>query len=78
LFRSVSGGNAFFGDGTTLTQIYIKDVVEAISKEIEEKVPDNEDKRSVLEGLKKLTSNETFASVTGSFVGEMLKKLVQS
>lgn len=74
---TISGGNVFFGDGNTLSQIYVKDVIDAISKEIEQQSPASVEKSSILESLNKLTTNETFASVTGAFVGEILKSMLR-
>jgi hypothetical protein len=74
---TITGGNVFFGDGATLTQVHVKDIIEEISKQVEDRVSDGEQKLSVLKGLKELTTNETFASVTGAFVGEVLKSLTR-
>ncbi len=72
---TVSGGNVIFGNGGQITQVAVKELVDALSKEIEEKVDDGEEKTSVLKSLKSITTNETFASVAGVFIGEVLKKL---
>lgn len=72
---TVHGGTVVFGDGNKITQVAVRDLVEALSKEIEEKIPNSENKRSVLEKLKEITTNETFASVTGTLLGELLKRI---
>lgn len=72
---SISGGTVIMGDGNTLTQISVKDLIEVLEKEIKEKVPESEERNNVLSNLYKITTNPTFASVSGSFLGEVLKKL---
>ena len=74
---TVSGGTVVFGDGNRINQVQIKDLVQALSEEIQEKVPESEDKRSILSSLKTLTENQSFASVTGAVIGEIIKKISQ-
>jgi len=49
--------------------------VKALESEIKERVVEGEEKKSVLDSLKKITNNETFASVTGVVLGEVLKRI---
>ncbi len=71
----VHGGTVIFGDGNTLTQVAVKELVNALSEEIKEKVPESDEKISVLQKLKEITTNETFATVAGTFLGEVLKRV---
>lgn len=72
----VSGGTVVFGDGNKITQVEVKELVKALINEVEEKIPEtNKEKKPVLKSLKELTTNETFASVTGNVIGEILKKI---
>lgn len=71
----ISGGTVVFGDGAKITQVAVRELVEALSDEIKEKVPDGETKNSVLKTLKEITSNETFASVAGTVIGEILRRV---
>lgn len=69
------GGTMHTGYGNIEQNVKVKDVVFQISEEIG-KLPDSEEKRSVLQALKAITSNETFASVSGAFIGTLLGKIV--
>jgi len=68
-------GMAFFGDNAVVNQVVIGDLVKALESEIKERVVEGEEKKSVLDSLKKITNNETFASVTGVVLGEVLKRI---
>lgn len=72
---TISGGTVVFGDGNRITQVAVKELVDALAKEIEEKVPESEERRSVLSKLKEITTNETFASVAGTVIGEILRRV---
>lgn len=72
---TVSGGTLILGDGNKVTQVAVKELVEALEKEIMEKVLEGEEKKGVLESLKKITTNETFASVAGALIGEVLRRV---
>lgn len=72
---TVSGGTLVLGDGNRITQVAVKELVEALEEEIKEKVPESEERKGVLEGLKKITTNETFASVAGALIGEVLRRV---
>jgi hypothetical protein len=72
---TISGGTVVFGDGNKITQVAIRDLVNALSKEIEEKVPESEARKSVLNSLKEITNNQTFASVAGALIGEILRRI---
>jgi len=58
-------------------QMQVKELIHALIKEVEEKIEDSEEKKSILKSLKDLTTNETFASVTGAAIGEILKRVAQ-
>lgn len=68
-------GMAFFGDNAVVNQVVLGDLVKALESEIKERVVEGEEKKSVLDSLKKITNNETFASVTGVVLGEVLKRI---
>lgn len=72
---TVSGGTLILGDGNKITQVAVRELVKALEEEIEEKVVNSEEKTDVLTSLKKITTNETFASVSGVFLGEVLKRI---
>jgi hypothetical protein len=74
---TVSGGTLILGDGNKITQVEIKDLVEALGEEIKEKVPEGDEKKNVLHSLKEITTNETFASVAGTVIGEVLRRVVR-
>ena len=73
----ISGSAVVFGDGAKITQVAVREFVEALKQEIEENVGDSNEKRSVLQALKALTTNETFASVSGTFIGEVLRRVTR-
>jgi len=72
---TVSGGTVILGDGNRTTQVAVKDLVEALEEEIKEKVPEGEEKQNILHSLKEITTNETFASVAGTVIGEILRRI---
>lgn len=73
----ISGGTVVFGDGAKITQVAVRELVEALQEEIQEKVPESENKKSVLKTLKEITTNETFASVAGTVIGEILRRVTR-
>ena len=74
---TISGGTVIFGDGNKITQVVVKEFVNAVSEEIREKVPEGEEKKNILHSLKEITTNETFASVAGTVIGEILRRVVR-
>lgn len=74
---TVSGGTLVLGDGNRMTQVAVKELVEALENEIKEKVPESEEKKGVLNSLKSITTNETFASVAGTVIGEILRRVTK-
>lgn len=74
---TVSGGTLILGDGNKITQVAVKELVEALKEEIEEKIPESDSKKNVLTSLKEITSNETFAAVTGTVIGEILRRVTR-
>ena len=52
-------------------------MVDALSEEIKEKVPEGEEKTNILHSLKEITTNETFASVAGTVIGEILRRVTR-
>lgn len=73
----ISGGTVVFGDGAKITQVAVKELVEALGEEIQEKVPESEEKQTVLRSLKDITKNETFATVAGTVLGEILRRITR-
>jgi len=73
---TISGGTVVFGDGNSIHQVTVKQLVEALQKEVQEKVPESEEKRTVLKTLKQLATSETFTSVAGSMISEILRRVV--
>jgi hypothetical protein len=74
---TISGGTVIFGDGNKITQVSVKELVNALSEEIEDKVPQGKEKQSILQSLKEITTNETFASVAGTVIGEILRRVTR-
>lgn len=74
---NISGSTVILGDGNRVSQVYIRELIEAIAQDVRDKIPEGEERKSVLESLKKLTTNPTFAEVSGAFVGEALKRLAR-
>lgn len=74
---TVSGGTVILGDGNRITQVAVKELVKALEEEIQEKVPEGDRKQNVLHSLKEITTNETFASVAGTVIGEILRRVVK-
>jgi len=74
---TISGGTVVFGDGAKITQVAVRELVDALSEEIKEKVPESEEKKKVLQTLENITTNETFASVAGTVIGEILRRVTR-
>lgn len=74
---TVSGGTVILGDGNRITQVAVKELVKALEEEIEEKVPEGEEKKNILHSLKEITTNETFAAVAGTVIGEILRRVTR-
>lgn len=75
-FSSVTvKGDATFGDGSPITKVTVGEFMSSLIKEVE-KMPDSTDRNKILEGLKTTVTNPTFAAVSGSVVGELLKKFM--
>lgn len=68
-------GDATFGDGSPITKVTVNEFMSSLIKEVEQ-MPESEDKHRILDGLKAIISNPTFAAVSGTVVGELLKKFM--
>lgn len=73
----VSGGTVILGDGNKITQVAVRELMQAIEEEIKDKAPEGENKQKILNGIKEITENETFASVAGTVLGEILRRVVR-
>ncbi len=72
----ISGSTVIIRDNR-INKIYTRDIIRALGKEIEEKVPESKEKHSVLKNLKEITNNQTFASIAGAFIGEIIKRFIK-
>jgi len=70
------GGNFHTGQGDIEQQISVGDIILKITEEIQQKVPESQEKKSVVHALKTLTTNETFAHITGAFAGSLLSSII--
>ncbi|MBI4130518.1 hypothetical protein HY468_04330 [Candidatus Roizmanbacteria bacterium] len=72
VISNVSGGNFVLGNAT-IAQVTVHDMVTLLRKEIEKSIPDTPAKQSVLDSLREITENETFANIAGALLGQLLK-----
>lgn len=68
---NISGGTVMLGDGNQVSNITVRDIITELENEVA-KLPETSEKQEALKGLQVLTSNETFASVTGAALGSFL------
>ena len=68
-------GNATFGDNSPLYQIEIGEFLAALTQEIET-MPESSEKQRLLQQLKAITENPTFAAIAGGAVGSIVQRLV--
>lgn len=68
---NISGGTVMLGDGNQVNNITVRDIITEIENEVT-KLPNTPEKKEAIKGLKALTSNETFASITGAALGSFL------
>lgn len=73
----VQGESIQIGDGNTLNKnLTVTNIIEALEKEIK-LLPESRDKKTILDSLKLLTSNETFGNVMGASVGALLGNIIK-
>lgn len=65
-------GPVSFGDNSPANQIQIQEVLLATMQQVEELLPEGPEKKSIVEHLKALTENPTFAAIAGSTVSAVL------
>ena len=68
-------GDATFGDGSPITKVTVGEFMASLIDEVEA-IPESEDKHKILDGLKNVLANPTFAAVSGAVVAEVLKRLM--
>jgi len=74
---SVSGNaSATFGDNSPLNQIQVGEFMTALIQEVEA-MPESPEKQSLLQQLKAITENPTFAAIAGGAVGGIVQSLVK-
>jgi hypothetical protein len=54
----------------------VRDIITEIEQEVS-RLPESEEKATVISGLKLLSKNETFANITGAAVGSLLSNLLK-
>ncbi len=74
---TVSGGHVTFGDGASIniTSVTFTDLVRALEGEIEAKVSDPQEKKSLLGYLAGLTKNPSFTTFLQVTLPELLKRI---
>lgn len=69
-------GPVTFGDNSPANNIQVDELMLAIISEAEEKLPEGPEKQEILEKLKEVTANPTFAALAGASLPEIIKRLV--
>jgi hypothetical protein len=72
----VYGGTVQVGDGNQVNNVTVRDIITEIEQEVS-RLPESEEKATVISGLKLLSKNETFANITGAAVGSLLSNLLK-
>lgn len=70
-------GDATFGDDSPITKVTVSEFMSALIQEVDA-MPDGDEKHTILDSLKSVLANPTFAAVSGSAVSELLKRLLNS
>jgi hypothetical protein len=70
-------GDATFGSDSPISKVTVSEFMASLIDEVEA-LPDSEEKGRILSNLKAVLTNPTFASVSGSVVGELIKRLIQN
>lgn len=68
-------GDATFGDNSSIAKITVGEFMAGLLKEVEA-MPEGTDKHGILDSLKDILANPTFATVSGSVLSEVLKKFM--
>ncbi len=69
-------GDATFGDNSSISKVTVSEFMSGLIQEVES-MPDSDEKNKILESLKTVLANPTFATVSGSVVSEVLKHLMR-
>ncbi len=73
----VKGGTVIVGNNNTFTNVTVKDMLVALEKDVEKRLPEGAEKRGALAAIKNLTTNETVAAVVGQTLGAFLTHAVK-
>lgn len=68
-------GPVTFGDNSPANNIQVGELMFAIISEAEEKLPDGPEKDDIINKLKSVASNPTFAAMAGASLPEIIKRL---
>ncbi|MBW3568643.1 hypothetical protein KY385_00740 [Candidatus Parcubacteria bacterium] len=69
-------GPVTFGDNSPANNIQVGELMLAIISEAEKKLPDGPEKEEILEKLKTIVANPTFAALAGASLPEIIKRLL--
>jgi hypothetical protein len=69
-------GPATFGDNSPANNIQVGELMLAIIAQAEDNLPDGKEKESILEKLRAVVANPTFAALAGASLPEILKRLM--
>lgn len=68
-------GPVTFGDNSPANNIQVGELMFAIISEAEEKLPDGPEKEDIINKLKSVATNPTFAAMAGASLPEIIKRL---
>jgi hypothetical protein len=68
-------GPVTFGDNSPANNIQVGEIMLAIISQTEETLPEGPEKDKILDGLRTITTNPTFAAIAGAALPEIIKRL---
>jgi hypothetical protein len=69
-------GPATFGDHSPANNLQVSELMVAIISEAEQTLPDGSEKNRIIDGLKAIVANPTFAAMSGASLPQILKHLL--
>lgn len=76
--QTTFNGPVTFGDNSPANNVQAGELLLAIISEAEERLPDGPEKSAILEKLKSVVANPTFAALAGASLPEILRRLMGS
>ena len=73
---TINATNVTLGDNSPISQVQVGEFLAALIEQVEQKLPDSEEKTKLLDHLKSVLANPAFVAVAAATVPEVLKRLM--